>query len=65
LTDVKQKTLWEDKKSGATLALLKFPPGVADKVQSHPEANQISIGFSGEIEMPPSGAIAQLQPAWH
>ena len=52
LTDVKQHTLSEDKKTGATLALIKFPKGVADKIHSHPEANQIIIGFSGEVEMP-------------
>jgi mannose-6-phosphate isomerase-like protein (cupin superfamily) len=52
LTDVKQHTLWEDKKSGATLALVKFPKGVADKIHSHTEANQIMIGLSGEVEMP-------------
>ena len=52
LTDVKQYTLWEDRKTGATLALVKFPKGVADKIHSHPEANQITIGLSGEVEMP-------------
>jgi hypothetical protein len=52
LTDVKQHTLWEDKKTGATLALVKFPKGVADKIHSHPEALQITIGLSGEVEMP-------------
>jgi bifunctional N-acetylglucosamine-1-phosphate-uridyltransferase/glucosamine-1-phosphate-acetyltransferase GlmU-like protein len=52
LTDVKQHTLWEDKKSGATLALVKFPKGVADKIHSHREANQIVIGLIGEAEMP-------------
>ena|SRR5208337_3976757 len=43
-------------------ALLKFPPGVADKIHSHPEANQITIGLSGEVKMPTSGVIAPLQP---
>ena len=62
LTNVKQKTLWEDKKTGATLALIKFPPGVADKMHSHPDANQITIGLSGEVEMPTNGVIASLQP---
>jgi quercetin dioxygenase-like cupin family protein len=62
LTDVKQKTLWEDKKTGATLALIKFPAGVADKIHSHPEANQITIGLSGEVEMPTNGVVAPLQP---
>ena len=52
LTDVKQHTLWEDKKTGATLALVKFPKGVADKIHSHPEATQIVIGLSGEVLMP-------------
>ena len=52
LTNVKQHTLWEDKKTGATLALVKFPKGVADKMHSHPEATQVTIGLSGEVEMP-------------
>jgi quercetin dioxygenase-like cupin family protein len=51
LTDVKQKVLWEDEKTGAMMALLKFPPGVADKVHAHPEANQFVYGLSGEIEL--------------
>ena len=62
LTKVKQKTLWHDKKTGVTLALIKFPPGVADRIHSHPEANQITIGLSGEVEMPTNGVIAPLQP---
>jgi 2,4'-dihydroxyacetophenone dioxygenase len=61
LTDVKQKTLWKDEKSGATLALIKFPEGIADKIHSHPEANQIVIGLSGEMEMP-DGSLATLTP---
>ena len=52
LTNVKQHILWEDKKTGATLALIKFPKGVADKIHSHPEATQIIIGLSGEVLMP-------------
>jgi mannose-6-phosphate isomerase-like protein (cupin superfamily) len=52
LTHVQQSTLWEDNKTGATLALMKFPKGVADKIHSHPEANQITIGLTGEVEMP-------------
>ena len=51
LTDVKQKVLWEDKETGAMMALVKFPPGVADKVHAHPKANQIVFGLSGEIEI--------------
>jgi len=60
LTDVKQYTLWEDKKTGATLALVKFPKGVADKIHTHPEANQIVIGLSGEVMMP--SGIMPLSP---
>jgi quercetin dioxygenase-like cupin family protein len=60
LTNVKQFTLWEDKKTGATLALVKFPKGVADKIHSHPEANQIVIGLSGEVMMP--NGIMPLSP---
>ena len=61
LTDVKQKTLWKDEKTGATLALIKFPEGVADKIHSHPEANQIVLGLSGEMEMP-DGSLTPVSP---
>ena len=50
LTDVKQKVLWEDSETGATTVLLRFPPGVADEIHSHPKANQHVYGISGEIE---------------
>ena len=50
LTDVKQKILWEDKKTGATMALIKFPVGVADEIHYHPEANQFVFCLNGEIE---------------
>lgn len=56
LTKVMQHTLWEDKKTGATLALVKFPQGIADKIHCHPEANQINIGLTGECLMP-SGVL--------
>jgi 2,4'-dihydroxyacetophenone dioxygenase len=52
LTDVKQRVLWTDDETGAMMALLKFPVGVADKIHSHPEANQFCYGLSGEIEGP-------------
>ena len=61
LTDVKQKTLWKDEKTGATLALIRFPEGVADKIHSHPEANQVVIGLSGEMEMP-DGTLVSVKP---
>jgi quercetin dioxygenase-like cupin family protein len=51
LTDVKQKVLWGDEKTGAIVALVKFPVGVADRIHAHPEANQLVYGLSGEIEM--------------
>lgn len=56
LTDVKQKTLWVDNKTGATLALVKFPPGVADRLHTHPKANQIVHALSGVINTP-NGAL--------
>ena len=49
-TAVKQKVLWEDTETGATTVLLRFPPGLADKVHSHPAANQHVYGIRGEIE---------------
>ncbi len=51
LTDVKQKVLWKDEKTGAMVALMKFPAGVADKIHSHPKANQFVYGLSGEVEI--------------
>ena len=52
LTKVKQKVLWEDKETGATMALVRFPVGVADKIHSHPEANQFCWALSGEWRTP-------------
>ena len=52
LTDVKQKTLWKNEETGATIALIKFPPGIADKLHTHPEANQLAFGLSGAINTP-------------
>ena len=52
LTDVKQKTLWFNKETGATWALVKFPIGIADKLHIHPKANQLTLPLSGEVEMP-------------
>jgi quercetin dioxygenase-like cupin family protein len=51
-TAVKQKVLWEDQKTGAIIALLKFPVGVEGPVHSHPEANQFHYALSGEIMTP-------------
>ena len=49
---MKQKTLWIDEETGATWALVKFPPGIGDKRHTHPKANQPTYGISGEVEMP-------------
>ena len=51
LTDVQEKVLWEDKKTGAKAALIKFPVGIADELHSH-ESNQQIYCLSGEIEGP-------------
>ena len=62
LADVKQKILWQDPNTGATLALVKFPKGVADKIHSHPEATQITIGLSGGLLMPPDNKSVKMEP---
>ena len=62
LADVKQKILWQDPNTGATLALVKFPKGVADKIHSHPEATQITIGLSGGLLMPPDNKSMKMEP---
>jgi hypothetical protein len=62
LTDVKQKVLWKNEETGATWVLLKFPPGIADKLHTHPDANQFVYLLSGEIggrEL--GGKIASVQ----
>ena len=61
LTDVKQHTLWEDEKTGATLALMKFPKGIADEIHSH-QGKQITIGLTGEMLMPPSNEKTKIEP---
>lgn len=48
VSDVKQKTLWVNEETGATLALLKFPPGQVDRVHTHPRANQTVLPLTGE-----------------
>ena len=52
LTDVKRKVLWVDEETGATWVLLKFPPGIGDKLHTHPQANQMVFGLSGEMKRP-------------
>ena len=47
LTDVKQKTLWVNEETGATWVLMKWPPGVLDKIHTHPNANQIVYPLTG------------------
>ncbi len=61
LADVKQKILWEDPKTGATLALVKFPKGVADEIHSH-ASKQLTIGLSGEMLMPPNNVVMKVEP---
>jgi hypothetical protein len=50
VTDVKQKVLWTNDDTGATLILLKSPadPRPAGHRHLHPDANQWSFGFAGE-----------------
>jgi quercetin dioxygenase-like cupin family protein len=58
ITDVKRKVLWVDEESGATWALIKFPPGIGDKLHTHPQANQLTFGLSGEMKRP-DGTLMQ------
>jgi hypothetical protein len=50
VTDVKQKVLWRNDATGATLILLKSPAssGITDRRHFHPDANQWSFGLKGE-----------------
>jgi len=50
ITDVKQKVLWRNEETGATMILLKSPADdrPADPLHFHPHANQWSFGLEGE-----------------
>ena len=66
LTDVKQKTIYTDPDTGATIALLKYPPGVADYRHTHPQANQFFFPLSGQVErgdglMDLNGSVVSIQ----
>jgi hypothetical protein len=55
---------WEDPTTGATLTLLKFLKGIADKMHSHSEATQITIGLKGELKMPPNDVLTKIDQTW-
>jgi len=59
LTDVKEKILWQNKKTGAMFLLGKAPIGLSDTPHTHPEANMLSYLLSGELELP-NGNIRKL-----
>lgn len=50
ITDVKQKVLWKNEETGATMVLLKSPADErpSDPLHFHPHANQWSFGLQGE-----------------
>jgi hypothetical protein len=45
-----------NEETGATWALIKFPPGIADKIHTHPKANQLILPMSG----PNAGKVARI-----
>ena len=49
----------ENAEARARLALVKFPPGVADRLHTHPKANQIIYGLSGEINTPSGRVVVE------
>jgi hypothetical protein len=51
VSGVKMHVLWRDEKTGASLALLKAPTGKwPDRPHAHPNANEWTISWSGEVE---------------
>ena len=48
-TAVKQKVLYKNEETGALMALMKFPEGLADEMHSHPRATQHSFWLEGEM----------------
>ena len=49
-SDVKEKILWSDSKTGAMVVLMKWPVGLLDKKHSHPHANQWDFFIKGNIK---------------
>lgn len=47
ISDVKQKTIWVNEETGATMAIMKFPPGLVDGIHTHPKANQLVYPLTG------------------
>ena len=47
ISDVKQKTLWVNEVTGATWVLMKWPPGLLDRIHTHPKANQLALALTG------------------
>ena len=45
---VQEKILWEDKKTGATVALVKYPVGTIPKTHTHPKATEVAFIIEGE-----------------
>jgi 2,4'-dihydroxyacetophenone dioxygenase len=53
LTDVKEKVLWKDERTGAMLAIRKIPKGgIHENPHKHPQANHWVFGLSGEMKYP-------------
>jgi hypothetical protein len=50
LSDVREKILWTDPKTGALVSLMKWPPGPIDMKHKHPHANQWNFILSGKIK---------------
>ena len=49
-TGVMQKVLWEDKKTGATIMMTKYPAGPGSEAHTHPKANEAFYILYGEGE---------------
>jgi hypothetical protein len=50
LSDAKEKILWSDPQTGASVILMKWPPGVLDRKHRHPHANQWDFVLSGKVQ---------------
>jgi hypothetical protein len=50
MSQVKEKILWTDSKTGAIVTLMKFPPGPLDKKHRHPNANQWDYWIKGSLK---------------
>jgi len=47
---VKEKILWENPETGATIIMIKYPEGVVGRNHTHTKSNEAGYYLQGEVE---------------